>query len=93
MINLANAQPERNNLKPTSVGGGVHRGDGGGRVETHIKAGSEVEVGEKAHAMWVDGDGNGRVVGGGEDLERDGGGVRVDYGIERREERLPTGGS
>lgn len=78
----------------TSVGGGVHRGRGAAGVETRIiaaGAGSEGSFGEeKGYAQGVDG---GLAAAGRQDLE--GGGVRVDYGIERREERLPTasGGS
>lgn len=72
---------------------GVHRGSGQGAVSTHIAAASEGSVvSEKARAVHADhGDDEtmDRDVAGG-DLER---GVRVDYGIERREERLPTGSS
>lgn len=73
--------------------GGVHRGSGRGAVSTHIAAVSDGSVAsEKAGAVHADhGDvemGDRGVVG--EDLER---GVRVDYGIERREERVPTGSS
>jgi len=73
--------------------GGVHRGGGQGAVSTHIAAASDGSVvSEKPRAVHADHGDDDTVdrdlVGG--DLER---GVRVDYGIERREERLPTGGS
>jgi hypothetical protein len=62
-------------------------------VSTHIAAASDGSVvSEKPRAVHADHGDDDTVdrdlVGG--DLER---GVRVDYGIERREERLPTGGS
>jgi hypothetical protein len=71
---------------------GIHRGNGQGAVSTHIAAASEGSMGsEKGRAVHADGEDmvgdRDRAAG---DLER---GVRVDYGIERREERLPSGGS
>ncbi|KAK4150720.1 fungal pheromone mating factor STE2 GPCR-domain-containing protein [Chaetomidium leptoderma] len=77
-----------------SGGGGVHRGSGRAAVSTHIAAASDGSVmSEKGRAVHADGEEDGRDLApaiSGADLER---GVRVDYGIERREERLPTGGS
>lgn len=82
-------------------GGGVHRGSGHAAVSTHIAAAaatgaaSDGPMGsEKGRAVRADRD-DGLERNGDWDLERGGpgGGVRVNYGIERREERLPTGGS
>jgi hypothetical protein len=71
---------------------GIHRGNGQGAVSMHIAAASEGSMGsEKGRAVHADGEDmvgdRDRAAG---DLER---GVRVDYGIERREKRLPSGGS
>jgi hypothetical protein len=87
-----------NNTTTRSRDGYVHGGNGQGAVSTHIAAGngSEGSMSEKGKAVHADDaddimedrDIMARTPGG--DLER---GVRVDYGIERREERLPTGGS
>ncbi|KAK4033260.1 hypothetical protein C8A01DRAFT_40296 [Parachaetomium inaequale] len=85
-----------------TTGGGrdgyVHGGNGQGAVSTHIAAGSEGSMSEKGRAVHADDADDIDGVAAdrdfartpGADLER---GVRVDYGIERREERLPTGGS
>jgi pheromone alpha factor receptor len=77
---------------------GVHRG-GQSVVSTHIAAASDLSVSEKARSAHVEGDGMAvdrdlaRIASGEQDLERGHGGVRVDYGIERTEERVPTGSS
>ncbi|KAL2178390.1 fungal pheromone mating factor STE2 GPCR-domain-containing protein [Thermothelomyces heterothallicus CBS 202.75] len=71
---------------------GVHRGGGKAAISTRIAAASRrsmsFDKGQAANAVEVD------MLAGGDvalvDLER---GVRVGYGIERRVERLPTGGS
>jgi pheromone alpha factor receptor len=77
---------------------GVHRG-GQSAVSTHIAAASDLSVSEKARAAHVERDEMAvdrdlaRIASGEQDLERGHGGVRVDYGIERTEERVPTGSS
>lgn len=72
-------------------------------MSTHITAASDVSVSEKGRAAHVEGGDVAvdrdlaRIASGEQDLERGlghgHGGVRVDYGIERTEERLPSGGS
>jgi pheromone alpha factor receptor len=93
-------------LSMSSNGGGVHRGVGGGAVVTHIASDGSNSMGssEKGRVghyplrRHEDHLGASPAVDDTElaDLERGnghGGGVRVDYGIERREERVPTGSS